>query len=149
MRTVGYYQDDSKNFDVALGEHINHCRADDVPCQTALDTVAAVRRFLPRLRGSTTTAQSYLRKRQIICDAQRATPLLVCSQSSRGGRSCHYLCLACGRGHSCWVFRVCCAQNKFSHICRFKRSLVGCRALPFKARRNHSLNWCCRVGPHH
>ena len=63
--------------DVALGEYINHCWADDVPRHKVLDSVAAVRRFLPRLCGATTTAQLYPRRWQKTLDVQRAAPLPV------------------------------------------------------------------------
>ena len=42
-----------------VGEYVNHCHADDIPFQNAVDSFAAVRKYLPAWRDSTTIAQLF------------------------------------------------------------------------------------------
>ena len=135
----------SSNFDFTLGEHTNHCRGDDVPYQAALDAMAAVRWFLPRLRGSTTTAKSYLRNRQRTCVVQQTTPLPVECMHATVAAPC-MLRVRCGCHPD--SFSGCLARIRNPHPHVIANSMLPGLQLPralFQIKQNRSAFWVCRV----
>ena len=57
------------------GEHVNHCHADDIPLQNAVDSSAEVRKYLPAWRDSTTIGRCFLRNWSRTKTINHALPL--------------------------------------------------------------------------
>ena len=72
---VGHVPNSAAELNFLLGEYVNHCHADDIPLQNAVDSLAAVRKYLPAWRDSTTIARCFLRNWSRTLTINRALPL--------------------------------------------------------------------------
>ena len=117
-----------------LSEFVNHLWQDDEPYQNAVDTVAAVRRYLPTYRNHTSTAQAYLRNWGRTRTVRRALPLPLSALLGIVGHAA--LCEDWATAAACYIGYLCLLRTgeiltlKVQHVVHYEESHKSVLCLP-------------------
>ena len=130
----GSQPNSGKELNFLLSEFVNHLWQDDEPYQNAVDTVAAVRRYLPTYRSHTSTAQAYLRNRGRTRTVRRALPLPLSALLGIVGHAALYedwaTAAACYIGYLCLLRTGEILTLKVQHVVHYEESHKSVLCLP-------------------